>query len=459
MNDLRFPRPTRLLVLLGVLGGCAYAQNDLESGSPDDGGAGGSDAQPPGGQGGLAGASGGGAAGQAGGAAGSSGGGGDAGSAGSSGTGGAAGTAGTSGTAGSAGTSGTGGAAGTGGSGASAGSAGTSGTSGSGGTGGSAGSAGSSGMSGSSGTAGTGGSGGSAGSAGSGGTGGSAGSAGTSGSGGTGGSAGSAGTSGSGGTGGSAGSAGTSGTSGSGGAAGTGGSGGSVDPCQGVSCTAPPPARCDDASILRTFTAPGTCSNGLCSYPERTDQCLGGCQSGACQQSCPSALTLGSFASGSDGWTFDGLWRYSGGAMVAGSTTRYSSSYSQSLTQGQSVDLSGCGAATLSFEVKLSDDALYDSDPTDRSERLYVECSGDGGVSWAAPLTPNPAPPNQNGCGNSYCAGKEGLDRSFGWTAQSITLPSECLKATMKVRFRAAGSSAWRLYNPGWLVRNVAVRG
>ncbi len=385
MIDPRFPRSTPLLVLLGLLGGCAYAQNDLESGSLEDGGAGGSAAAPPGGQGGLAGASGDGAAGQAGGAAGSSGG-----SSGSSGAAGTAGTGGSSGSSGAAGTAGTGGSSGA------------------------------------------------------------AGSAGSSGTGGSGGAAGSAGSSGTGGSGGTAGSAGSSGT---------GGSGGTVDPCQGVSCTTPPPARCDDASVLRTFVAPGTCSNGHCSYQERTDQCLGGCQGGACQQSCPSALTLGSFASGSDGWSFDGLWRAGSGAMVAGSTTRYSSGYSESLTQGQSVDLSGCGAATLSFEVSLNDDAMYDSDPTDRSERLYVECSGDGGVSWAAPLTPNPAPANQNGCGSSYCAGKEGTDRSFGWTAQSIALPSECLKATMKVRFRAAGSSAWRLYNPGWLVRNVAVRG
>jgi hypothetical protein len=141
--------------------------------------------------------------------------------------------------------------------------------------------------------------------------------------------------------------------------------------------------------------------------------------------------------------------------MVAGSSTSYNSSYTHSLTNGSNTDLSGCTSATLSFLVRLSDDSDWSPD-SDKSERLYPECSGDGGGSWTA-LTPNPWPSNQSPCSTSYCDGGEGLNRSFSWTSQSISLPAGCRTTQARFRFRATGSSIWRLYNPGWYVDTVTV--
>jgi hypothetical protein len=173
---------------------------------------------------------------------------------------------------------------------------------------------------------------------------------------------------------------------------------------------------------------------------------------------CPTPITLGTFDSGAESWTFDGLWRYDGGSasMVAGSTTKYSSSYTQNLTSPTNLDLSSCASATLSFSVRLADDPDYASKGPDKSERLYVQCSGDGGGTWTN-LTPSPWPTNQSACATSYCCGGPGSTRSFPLTAQSIVLPAACRTATTRLRFQAKGSSVWNLQNPGWYVDNVRV--
>lgn len=146
--------------------------------------------------------------------------------------------------------------------------------------------------------------------------------------------------------------------------------------------------------------------------------------------------------------------------MVAGSGTKYSSSYTHNLTYGTNVDLRSCASATLSFRVQLRDDATSfyaeDNDPTDKSERLFVQCSGDGGATWTN-LTPNPWPTNQSACATSYCAGRYLLDRSFPWTSQQIALPAGCLTETARFRFQAKGANVWRLHNPGWYVDDVTV--
>lgn len=326
------------------------------------------------------------------------------------------------------------------------------------------------------------------------------------------------------------------------------------DPCQGVSCATPPASYCTDASTLRSFAAPGTCSKGTCTYGSSDQTCSHGCANGVCQNcasqadcgsgqwcnagtcvacdtatacgpscvacsgttpscggaaigcqcatspdscggtssyctggacaacgpsacgngrcdcgettttcpndcgpACPTALSLGTFDAGTDGWTFDGLWRRDGGGyMVAGSTSKYSSSYTQNLTSGSNVDLSGCTTATLGFSVRLADDPNYYNKGSDKSERLYVQCSGDGGGTWTN-LTPSPWPANQSACSTSYCSGSWSTDRSFPWTAQAITLPAACLTTAVRFRFQAKGSNVWNLQNPGWYVDSVKV--
>lgn len=74
----------------------------------------------------------------------------------------------------------------------------------------------------------------------------------------------------------------TGGGSSAGGGAGVGGGGGTGDPCDGVTCTTAPSASCKDASTLKTFTSPGTCSAGSCSYAETDVPCGQGCVNNQC---------------------------------------------------------------------------------------------------------------------------------------------------------------------------------
>lgn len=141
--------------------------------------------------------------------------------------------------------------------------------------------------------------------------------------------------------------------------------------------------------------------------------------------------------------------------MAAGSTNSYSSSYTQNLTYGSDVDLSGCSAGTLTFIARLADDPDYTPN-ADKSERLYVSCSGDSGNTWTN-LIPISWPPNQSACSTSYCNGYP-TSRAFGWSGQTMNLPAACLgKATVRFRFQAKGSNVWRLMNPGWYVDQVTV--
>ncbi len=172
-------------------------------------------------------------------------------------------------------------------------------------------------------------------------------------------------------------------------------------------------------------------------------------------RTCPTALALGLFDTGTDGWTFDSLWRHGSGNVVAGSTTRFASTYTQNLTSGADTDLSGCSAALLTFTVRLDDNPSYDSS-VDKSERLSPQCSGDGGAAWTN-LTPNPWPARQSQCATTYCSGGYNSTRAFAITAQSITLPPSCLTARVRVRFQARGASVWRLQNPGWTIDAVRI--
>jgi photosystem II stability/assembly factor-like uncharacterized protein len=80
------------------------------------------------------------------------------------------------------------------------------------------------------------------------------------------------------------------------------------DPCAKVTCAAPPPTTCADASTLRSYPAIGTCSDALCSYAPSDTPCdtppptdcagpssvrtygtAGSCSSGACKY--PTTVT------------------------------------------------------------------------------------------------------------------------------------------------------------------------
>jgi hypothetical protein len=54
------------------------------------------------------------------------------------------------------------------------------------------------------------------------------------------------------------------------------------DPCQGVTCASPPSAICLNATTRHSYGAAGTCSAGSCSYPGTDTTCPFGCANGAC---------------------------------------------------------------------------------------------------------------------------------------------------------------------------------
>jgi Cys-rich repeat protein len=65
------------------------------------------------------------------------------------------------------------------------------------------------------------------------------------------------------------------------------------DPCAGVSCATAPASYCKDTSTLRTYSAPGACAGGTCSFPYVDQHCPGGCAVGICREcatttDCPS---------------------------------------------------------------------------------------------------------------------------------------------------------------------------
>src|SRR5262249_38719654 len=49
-----------------------------------------------------------------------------------------------------------------------------------------------------------------------------------------------------------------------------------------ITCTSPPAAACVNATTLRTYGSPGTCSAGTCSYPSTDTTCPGGCMAATC---------------------------------------------------------------------------------------------------------------------------------------------------------------------------------
>jgi hypothetical protein len=221
---------------------------------------------------------------------------------------------------------------------------------------------------------------------------------------------------------------------------------------------------CDDGSACttgETCGAGGACTGGtstavcgdtVCNCGETAASCPADCG-----VPCPSTVSLATWASGADGWTWDGLWQRSGGALVAGSGISYCSNYTQNLTYGSDVDLSGCTSATLRFSVRLEDDDAWESESsTDKNQRLFVECSGNSGGSWTS-LVPSPWPSSQSACATSYCDGNYGLDRSFPWTTQAISVITSCRTSQARFRFRAAGTCIWDLMNPGWYVDTVSL--
>ena len=63
------------------------------------------------------------------------------------------------------------------------------------------------------------------------------------------------------------------------------------DPCAGVSCNQPPAPYCADATMRRSFANNGTCGNGTCSYAPVDTSCTHGCTAGACNSDPCAGIT------------------------------------------------------------------------------------------------------------------------------------------------------------------------
>jgi alpha-tubulin suppressor-like RCC1 family protein len=57
------------------------------------------------------------------------------------------------------------------------------------------------------------------------------------------------------------------------------------DPCDGITCATPPAPGCRSETTLRTFSAPGVCVDGACSYSPIDTECPAGCADGMCTPS------------------------------------------------------------------------------------------------------------------------------------------------------------------------------
>ncbi len=81
--------------------------------------------------------------------------------------------------------------------------------------------------------------------------------------------------------------------------------------CQGETCEEPPDSACVDSSTVRTYSAPGICTQGVCDYSYTDQTCPLGCTSGACRED--------------SGFTPLSMFRFmdtrSGAPLASGSTT------------------------------------------------------------------------------------------------------------------------------------------
>lgn len=223
----------------------------------------------------------------------------------------------------------------------------------------------------------------------------------------------------------------------------------------GCSACAAPTAYCKDngdkTSQCVQCTETAQCNTGIGEMCNSLNEC----------NDCPFPLTAATWDSGDDNWTKQGLWTNSSGKMVWGSSNSQNSSYTHNLTYGTALILTGCENSGMTFTISLNDDTSWSSESgTDKNQKLYVECSGDGGANWVS-MTPPALPSEQtknSGCTTYYCDGNQSIDRTFSAVSQTWMFPADCLKADGRIRFRANGSTAWDLQNPGWTLDSVELK-
>jgi len=170
------------------------------------------------------------------------------------------------------------------------------------------------------------------------------------------------------------------------------------------------------------------------------------CQpTGACVgSSCPVPISLATWTSSDDGWTYLGNWVFLSSGGYPDGYMRFDDypqeeNYSAPLTS-LPVDLTGCSTATLQYALMLAD---YKDIVSGREEYLHVQCSGDGS-SWTTITWSMDGDDSESD-----------WDLSFFWAIEEYTLPAACRTATAYVRFLAEGDDSWDI--AGWGVDTVSV--
>jgi hypothetical protein len=159
-------------------------------------------------------------------------------------------------------------------------------------------------------------------------------------------------------------------------------------------------------------------------------------------------MTLATWDSGTDGWTYNGNWGWESSGGSPGGYMRFDDSpcrynYSYALTSPL-IDLTGCSSVSVQYDIKL-DDCEWESF-SDLVERIYVQCSGDGS-SWHTLHT------YEDGDDDEWWT----TDESFPWGAHTDALNAACLTATAYVRFLAEGDESWAI--DYWGIDEVSLSG
>jgi cysteine-rich repeat protein len=192
--------------------------------------------------------------------------------------------------------------------------------------------------------------------------------------------------------------------------------------------------QCEDGNTVTT-DACVFCKNAICgdgfvwagneecddANENENDLCLNNCTKNL--NYCTPTVSLATWASGDNGWSYTANWarQTTAGQGGANGWMRFyyspaiSTSYTRALTSSTTVNISGCTNPTISFY------SLLDNYNPSGNEYLRLDCSGDGGGTWAE---------------NIWTINNT-ADHS--WTQRIVTIPAGCCTDNAVFRFRATG--------------------
>ncbi len=212
-----------------------------------------------------------------------------------------------------------------------------------------------------------------------------------------------------------------------------------------------------------------SCGDGTCNGGENTcncwqdcgtscgDTCCNGAEDSVscpadCGIVCSLPMTLATWDSGAEGWTYSDNWSLQSSGGSPGGYMRFDdatpsqkSDYSIALTSPL-IDLSGCSTVSVQYDIMLND---YEAESWfEYHEMMYVQCSGNGST-WYTLHT------YEDGIdeGDFW----DNTDESFSWGAHTDALNAACLTATAYVRFLADGDDSWGI--DYWGIDEVSLSG